>query len=42
MTYEEICELYDLNPNMTLADLSQLTGKSVAELKRILRGEAVQ
>ena len=36
MTNDEICDLYDNNPNMTLAELARITGKSVAELKRIL------
>lgn len=36
MTKQEICELYDSNPNITLKQLSNWTGKSVPELKRIL------
>jgi len=36
MTKQEICDLYDSNPNMTLSQLSKLTGKSVAKLKAIL------
>lgn len=36
MTYAEIRELYDSNPNMTLTQLSKWTGKTIAELKRIL------
>lgn len=36
MTNQEICELYDSNPNITLKQLSNWTGKSVPELKRIL------
>jgi hypothetical protein len=36
MTNEQITELYDLNPDLTLAQLSRITGKSVSELKQIL------
>lgn len=36
MTNEQIINLYDKNPDLTLAQLSRITGKSVAELKRIL------
>ena len=36
MTNQEICELYDSNPHITLKQLSNWTGKSVPELKRIL------
>jgi hypothetical protein len=36
MTNEQICELYDSHPHITLKQLSGWTGKSVAELKRIL------
>lgn len=36
MTNEEICHLYDSNPNMTLARLSEITGLTVSELKKIL------
>lgn len=39
MTNEQIAELYDSNPNMTLAQLSRITGKSVEQLKKILMGE---
>jgi len=38
MTNDEIIDLYDSNPNLTLAQLAAMTGKSVAELKRILMG----
>ena len=34
----EICEYYDQNPDITLADLSVITMRSVKELKRILMG----
>ena len=33
-----ICGLYDRNPNLTLAELSDITGRTVAQLKRILMG----
>jgi hypothetical protein len=36
MTDEQINDLYDLNPNLTLAQLSRMTGKSAQQLKRIL------
>lgn len=36
MTKQEICELYDSNPHITLKQLSAWTGKSIPELKRIL------
>lgn len=36
MSDEQIIQLYDSNPNMTLQRLSQITGKSVSALKRIL------
>lgn len=36
MTNQEICELYDSHPYITLKQLSNWTGKSVPELKRIL------
>jgi hypothetical protein len=36
MTHDEIRELYDQNLNMTLKELSQITGLSVAKLKTIL------
>jgi len=39
MTNDEISEMYDSNPNMTLAQLSRITGKTVDELKKILMGE---
>ena len=38
MTDKEIVEFYDSHPNMTLSELSQITGLSVAQLKRILMG----
>ena len=36
MTNEEIRDYYDSHPNLTLAELSAITGKSVKQLKRIL------
>jgi AraC-like DNA-binding protein len=38
MTNAEIIDLYDSNPNLTLAQLAQITGLSIAELKRLLMG----
>jgi hypothetical protein len=38
MTNAEISELYDSRINMTLAELSRITGKSIAQLKIILMG----
>ena len=39
MNNEEICELYDMNPDMTLVELANVTGKTVAELKQILMAQ---
>jgi len=36
MKAEEIIELYDSNPNITLKQLSGWTGLTIPELKRIL------
>jgi hypothetical protein len=36
MTTAEIKSMYDLNPDMTLAQLSRITGLSIKELKFIL------
>lgn len=36
MTKDQICDLYDSSPDMTLSQLSRLTGRTVSELKRIL------
>ena len=36
MTIAEIKQLYDSNLNMTLSELSAITGKSIEELKFIL------
>jgi hypothetical protein len=38
MTDEQINRIYDTNLNMTLAELSRITGKTIPELKRILMG----
>ena len=39
MTNQQIKELYDNNPNMTLRELSQITGLSILDLKLILMGD---
>ena len=36
MTNQEICDMYDMHPNITLRELAGITGKSVRELKKIL------
>ena len=36
MTPEQIRQLYDRNLNMTLAELSLMTGLSIPQLKKIL------
>ena len=36
MTEVEIRELYDSNLNMTLRELSRITGRTIPELKKIL------
>ena len=38
MSDADICEFYDLNPDITLAQLANITGKTVEELKQILLG----
>lgn len=38
MTNQQIIDLYQRKLNMTLRELSQITGKSIPELKRILMG----
>jgi hypothetical protein len=40
LTNQDIIDLFDLNPNLTLAQLSRITGKSVLELKQILMGQS--
>jgi hypothetical protein len=36
MTNDEIIHYYDTHLNLTLKELSQMTGKSVADLKKLL------
>jgi hypothetical protein len=36
MTHAEIREVFDLNPNLTLAQLARMTGLTVSQLKKIL------
>lgn len=36
MTKQEICEMFDTNPNMTIATLARIAGKSTEQIKRIL------
>ena len=38
MTNEDICYLYDTHPDMTLSELSSITGRTIEELKKILMG----
>lgn len=38
MTDNQIIALYDANLNMTLSELSRITGKSINQLKSILLG----
>jgi hypothetical protein len=38
MTNQEIIDLYDRKLNMTLRELSVITGKTVPELKKLLMG----
>lgn len=37
-SFHDIKEIYDSNPNMTLKELSKITGFSVEKLKLILMG----
>ena len=39
MTRAEIIEYYDSHPNLTLKQLSVITGKSIDQLKLILMNE---
>lgn len=39
MTNEEINHYYDTHLNLTLAELSRITGKTIPELKKILMGQ---
>ena len=36
MTDQQIRELYDSNLNMTLRELSRITGRSIPDLKKLL------
>ena len=38
MTDQEINDYYDSHLNLTLAELARMTGKTIAELKKILMG----
>jgi hypothetical protein len=38
MTNQQIIDFYDTNLNLTLAELSKITGLSVPQLKNILMG----
>jgi hypothetical protein len=38
MTDQDIRDLYDMYPNLTLGQLSKMTGRQVSHLKRILMG----
>ena len=38
MTNQQVTEYYDSNLNLTLAELSAITGKTIKQLKRILLG----
>lgn len=38
MTDQEIIDYYDSHLNLTLAELSRMTGKTIAQLKKILMG----
>lgn len=40
-TESQICRLYDQNPNMTLKQLSRITGLPITWLKRILMNGGV-
>ena len=41
-TDDEIYDLYDSHPDLTLAQLSRMTGRSVEQLKRILMPDYYQ
>ena len=38
MTHDQIKYYFDTHPNVTLAQLSRMTGLTVADLKKILMG----
>jgi predicted HTH domain antitoxin len=39
MTTAEIIDLFDSNPDITLAQLARMSGRTVAEIKQILMEE---
>jgi hypothetical protein len=39
LSFEDIKRIYDQNPNMTLRELSNLTGYAIPFLKKILMGD---
>lgn len=39
LTFEDIKRIYDNNPNMTLRELSNITGYAIPFLKKILMGD---
>jgi hypothetical protein len=39
MTPEEICHYYDTHLNLTLRELSAMTGRTIPQLKKILMNE---
>ena len=41
MTHSEIIDFYDTHPDLTLAQLAQITGLTVAQLKIVLMPGAV-
>ena len=42
LSYEDIKRIYDNNPNMTLKELSNLTGYAIPFLKKILLEEGTK
>ncbi len=42
MTNEEIAHLFDNRPDMTLQKLARITGKTVAELRKILITDPIE
>jgi hypothetical protein len=42
LTFEDIKRIYDNNPNMTLKELSNLTGLAIPFLKKILMGNLME
>jgi hypothetical protein len=39
MTDEQLCRYYDNHPNLTLAQLAEITGRSLQALKALLLGQ---